>query len=302
MRIGEFSKRNNVTIDTVKHYMNMGLLIPFKSQGQYNFNDECQNALEDIIKLKDSGFTINEIKTIFLFKQLGNLTNYQKDEYYRTLYNTKLENLTQQIKHLSLMKQNVESRLSELHNHQLHQNFRLGLDISSLKYLACPLCKGDLGIRDGQIEENSIINGHLTCSSGHNYPVRDGILIINQDRNINQQNFDEDTISKYIITTDPAYLDNLYKGIEYGKNKLDLSDFKEKVILELGSGMGFFLRNIYKELPENALYIAVDHDLGKQQFLKKMLESADVKKNVMFVYADFRELPLKAKSIEVVLD
>ena len=50
--------------------------------------------------------------------------------------------------------------------------------------------------------------------------------------------------------------------------KLMQLDLNEKILLDLGCGIGFFLRNIYEELPEECLYIAVDRDLNKLLLLK----------------------------------
>lgn len=39
MKIGEFSKKHQVTIDTVRHYINEGLLTPLRENTQYNFSE-----------------------------------------------------------------------------------------------------------------------------------------------------------------------------------------------------------------------------------------------------------------------
>ncbi len=302
MRIGEFAKINSITIDAVRHYMNMGLLVPMKLKGQYEFTDESQKALKEIIALKDSGFTINEIKTIFMFKLLGNLTNYQVNEYYKMVFESKADRLRHDIEHFSQMLQNIEHRMEGMAAHERCGGFKIGLDISTLSLLKCIACGGDLTIHEGLVEENQLMNGILSCSCGHHYEVEDGILIIHQNSELKHNDFDDDFISKYITTTDARYLDNLYKGIEYAKNKIDFNSFKNKVLLELGSGLGFLLRNIYEKLPEDALYIAVDHDKGRHRFLKSMFESSDLKRNILFICSDFQELPIKKKKIDVVFD
>lgn len=39
MKIGEFAKKHDVTIDTVRHYINEGLLTPLRDNTQYSFSE-----------------------------------------------------------------------------------------------------------------------------------------------------------------------------------------------------------------------------------------------------------------------
>ncbi len=45
-----------------------------------------------------------------------------------------------------------------------------------LDIICCPVCKGDLELRDAQSDENEIISGKLVCKNcGREYPIEDGI-------------------------------------------------------------------------------------------------------------------------------
>lgn len=66
--------------------------------------------------------------------------------------------------------------------------------------------------------------------------------------------------------------------------------------------MGSFLRNIYEELPGNCLYIAVDRDLNKLLFLKDVIERRNPKRNILFICADFLNIPLQNYSADIVID
>ncbi len=112
----------------------------------------------------------------------------------------------------------------------------------------------------------------------------------------------EDSISDYIHETDTAFLENVQRGGEWAKKKLMQLDLNEKILLDLGSGIGFFLRNIYEELPEECLYIAVDRDLNKLLLLKDVIERRNVKRNIVFICADFLNIPIQNNSVDIVID
>ena len=45
-----------------------------------------------------------------------------------------------------------------------------------LQIICCPVCKGDLMLRDEKIEEGEIQSGKLVCKNcGREYPIEDGI-------------------------------------------------------------------------------------------------------------------------------
>lgn len=64
MKIGKFGEVNNISIDTIRHYMDLSLIIPEKEDTI--FDEYCQTDLELIIYYKDLGFSLNEIKELFL--------------------------------------------------------------------------------------------------------------------------------------------------------------------------------------------------------------------------------------------
>jgi len=301
MKIGEFAKQNNTSIDTIRHYMDMGLIVAQKNGAQYNFDEQCNKSLEDIINLKSMGFSLNDIKTIFLFRSLGRLTNYQEMEYFSALYDSKHTQITEQINELSVMRDKLGKEMESLSKNKSTKNYKMGVDVFALPLLRCKKCNGSLQITDGAINDNQIMSGVLKCDCGQQYQIVDGI-IFTDDKFAAQKDFTAEYIVDYIQETDSKYLDNIYKGIHSFNSALDVSTLKGKVILELGSGIGFLLRNIYASLPDSCTYFAVDHDINRHIFLKNMLESADTKKNIVFICGDFLDMPLAKKSVDAIFD
>ncbi|AGF57325.1 DNA-binding transcriptional MerR regulator [Clostridium saccharoperbutylacetonicum] len=302
MKIGRFVEHNNLTIDTVRHYMDMSLIIPEKKGGQYDFDNNCQKDLEEVLAYKGMGFSLSEIKTIFMFKRLAKFTEYQENEYFKELFINKHNQLEQQLIEIGEMKERLESKLKELSEKKMNNESIIGVDIRALDILKCLKCGNDLELFEGKVSKNQIINGKLKCCCGEEYLIEDGILKITCINEKHTSDFDRNYINDYIKVTDSEYLDNVYRGIEWINKKVDFENLKNKVILELGSGIGFFLRNIYECLPDDSIYIAVDNDINRHKFLKNILAATNCRKNILFICSDFQKLPIKEKSIEVLID
>lgn len=305
MRIGEFSKYNNVTIDTVRHYMELGLIIPQKNGGHYSFSDYDQACLIKVIELKDMGFTLGEIKQIVTYEMLGKLTGDEENSYFTSLYRDKLVAINEIISKYNGVKARIEDSIEQIANCKLSTNQTVGMHISALNILVCNNCTSTLDLKDAQIKDNKVLNGTMRCTCCNNtLKIIDGILIGDgaYDGEYGKGFYTEDFVSEYISETHSSYLDELYRNNHWFRRNIDMENLREKVILELGSGCGFFLRNIYNKLDKNSIYIAVDNDLSRHKYLKAMLERADMDKNILFICCDFKEIPIRDKSVDTVMD
>jgi DNA-binding transcriptional MerR regulator len=302
MKIGKFAKVNQITIDAIRHYMDLGLIMPEKSGGQYEFDAGCQKDLEEILSLKEMSFSLNEIKSIFMIKRLANLTQYQKEEGFRAFFDNRERMLENQIQELDGMKKRLETKMMELSKPENVSNRVIGVDINALKLLTCLKCGKDLELREGSITNNQIMNGKLGCTCGEEYTIEDGILNVASAEVMNHFQPEENFIMDYIRDTDRNYLENIYQSIDWITKKMDFSSLKNKIIMELGSGAGFSLRSIYQNIPDDAVYIAVDHDINRHRFLKNILQKVNCKKNILFLCSDFLKIPVRDKSVDLILD
>jgi DNA-binding transcriptional MerR regulator/ubiquinone/menaquinone biosynthesis C-methylase UbiE len=303
MRIGKFGKVNELSIDTIRHYMDLGLIVAEKQGGHYYFDERCQNDLEHILELKGMGFSLTEIKIIFHYKNFGKMTDYEKDTYYQSLFLEKYEKIEQEMKSLVEIKGKLKQKLDYLSSRSIGSSSMMGIDYRVLDLLKCLKCGDQLTLQDGLISRNQIMDGKLSCDCGVEYLIESGILRVGDPyKSITGRAPLENNITEYIQETDPMYLENINKGLQWSKRKLGQIDLHNKVILELGSGVGFFLRNIYQELPEDCLYIAVDHNLERHQFLKSLLERTDSKRKFLFICADFLNIPIRNNSVDMVID
>lgn len=328
MKIGAFAASHNVSIDTVRHYIDLGLLMPEKHGGQYAFDDRCGNDLGEINSLKAMGFTLAEIHTVFMFRKLGRMASYKQDASIQELFENKYSKISELLEELKQISSRLEEKIQEFDRAREGKPLRLGVQLRNLGLLQCPRCKGELNLRKAQIEDNQVVEGMLDCSCGMKLIVKDGILMYAQvpgdgsvslaqepaggrcitDCSANAVTDemaevpDNNRISDYIKNTDEAYLKNVYKSLEWTYRRLNFGELDGKVLLELGSGLGFFLRLIYDELPENTLYIAVDHDIRMQRYLKQLLENSETRRNILFICTDFLQVPIRDNAADIVLD
>ncbi|WJE25523.1 MerR family transcriptional regulator [Bacillus cereus] len=208
MKIGKFGEKNNLSIDTIRHYMDLGLIIPEKKGGHYFFDECCQKDIELILEYKWLGFSLNEIKELFLYKSLAKSMNYEKDTFYQSLFKLKYEKMEHEIKILKERRDKLKAALNDLSITTEISNSILGIDLRVLNFLTCFKCSGNLILQDGIINSNQIMEGKLTCNCGEEYVITSGILTAGKSFETSDRASFEDPISDYIHETDSSYLEN----------------------------------------------------------------------------------------------
>jgi len=301
MKISEFANEFGVSNDTVRYYMELNLLTPQKKGGHYFYDKKCKTQMEDLLELKEMGFSLKEIKNIFYFKRMGKLTSYQKNKYYQQLYQDKEEELKEEIANMEKAKKKLNKKIMKLKAKDKNNNITIGIDLSVLSLLNCPKCNGELKLSAHKVKENQVLEGSLTCKCGESLQIKDGI-IYNIDYENKSEIVEENHIEDYIKNTDSDFIDKSYKSLQWLTSEFIDQDIKNKIIMEPGSGYGHFLRQIYHELNEDTVYICIEKDPNLNKLLKKSLENTGEKKNLIFITANLPDIPIKEKSIDMLVD
>jgi len=301
MKISEFANEFGVSNDTVRYYMELNLLTPQKKGGHYFYDKKCKTQMEDLLELKEMGFSLKEIKNIFYFKRMGKLTSYQKNKYYQQLYQDKEEELKEEIANMEKAKKKLNKKIMKLKAKDKNNNITIGIDLSVLSLLNCPKCNGKLKLSAHKVKENQVLEGSLTCKCGESLQIKDGI-IYNIDYENKSEIVEENHIEDYIKNTDSDFIDKSYKSLQWLTSEFIDQDIKNKIIMEPGSGYGHFLRQIYHELNEDTVYICIEKDPNLNKLLKKSLENTGEKKNLIFITANLPDIPIKEKSIDMLVD
>ena len=62
MKIGEFSKKYNIPISTIRYYIEEGLITPKKNGAQYNFGELNEFEMQLLTDLRESAFSLEEMR------------------------------------------------------------------------------------------------------------------------------------------------------------------------------------------------------------------------------------------------
>jgi DNA-binding transcriptional MerR regulator/ubiquinone/menaquinone biosynthesis C-methylase UbiE len=301
MRIGEFAAEVGTSIDTVRHYMDLGLIVPERQGTYFYFDERCKKDYDKVIEMKDMGFSLVEIRNMLLIVRFSKMATGMELQHYQSFFENKRDELIKKRDETNEMISQLETKVQNLKSAKVKKSHTIGFGLDFLSILSCPVCASDLMLSQANIENNTIQTGTLTCKCGHQVQIEQGILV---DKESMKQilESDESYFIKYIKQNSAVYLDNIYKSMEWGYRHIDIEEIKGKTIVELGVGNGLFLSHIIKALPEDSRYIAVDYDFNRLKYIKKMLERVDYKAKVNFICADFRRIPLKAKTFDFIID
>lgn len=304
MKIGKFAEKHNITQDTVRHYLDIELLVTEKSGGHYKFSDSDSRDIKKIIELKNLGFSLSDIQKIFAMQRIsGENTNS-----FRKFYLSFLENKTKEVDNIVLnlnnLNSNLKEKIYEIKCNESEDVQKLGFSLSSLHLLECPQCHKQLTLSNGTIEKNNIIEANFQCDCGFIAEIKDGIYIDKRcmrTKLLNGQRMPSK--EEYLAATTHSYSNFLYKGIasliEHINN---FGEEQPKYIIELENCVGFFLMQYIKYLPMDTTHILIDYDYERLVNLKKDLENYYNHKNFIFLCCDYENIPLKNSSVDMVID
>src|SRR5437016_2434079 len=111
---------------------------------------------------------------------------------------------------------------------------------SLLRHLACPICASELSAAGGTDAHGEIESGELRCPSGHAFPIVRGIPRLVPDGVVPAEAMDTVEGFGYEWTHEGAskLRDHDEEQFLDWVKPLVLADFKDKVVLDAGCGMG----------------------------------------------------------------
>ncbi|MEK4512685.1 MerR family transcriptional regulator [Paenibacillus sp. FSL K6-2524] len=298
MKIGKFSKKHNITQDTIRHYIDMGLLVAEKQGCQYKFSEEDSHDIEKIFALKKLDFSLTEIQEILCFNRLEG----DKSDAYRQFYLSLLERKQEQIMKEQLkfneINLQLKDRIKNLKVDGISQKKTLGFPLAALGLLECPCCEKTLDISGGTVEKNMMLEAIIQCECGYIAIIENGIYI------------DEKIVRKKIMPTkevffeaaSPNYINFLYNGTTTLIDYIQTHGYAPKYMMELDNCTGRFLMHYIDHLPKSCTYILICHDKERLANMKRNLELQYEHSNFIFFCCDIDRLPMTKSSIDIIVD
>lgn len=304
MRIGKFSEKHGVTQDTIRYYLDIGLLVTKKKGGQYQFSESDSKDMEQIMELKQLDFSLTDIQKILSFQRISGTNTDVFRKLYLPFLEAKKEKVDKELVKYNKMKEYLTLRIDEMKQQGVEKGDKLGIPMSALKILVCPLCQRSLNISDGTIHDNMIMKANIHCKCGYQVNINHGVLI-DESAVRTKMLYGKKMPSKeeFLNNSSHVHVNFIYKGmatlVEY-INKYQ--QIQTEFILELDNCVGFFLLQYIKYLSPNSTYILVEYDLERLLYLKRNLEMYYDHQHFIFLCCDHNRLPIAKASIDIAVD
>ncbi|MCR4932994.1 MAG: MerR family DNA-binding transcriptional regulator [Lachnospiraceae bacterium] len=269
MKIGEFAKKHNVTIDTIRHYISEGLLTPLRENTQYNFSEIDDDVLDSILLLKNMNFKLEEMRAFLLFQTMYTNGSFKRLGSFKENFLEKLKENKEEIKRLEKMNELIEKKLDDYTD---FNGFRRGIALSMLSEFACPDCNEALELEKPELKHNEIISGELVCPKcKKRFYIRYGMLSDCPIDDIDCHADDEisNMADTYLEHNDDNYILNTRELFQKAADIVRENAKNAKNVYIDGESVGFLNSAILRSIPKDArLYVSLRDNVTIKYYLE----------------------------------
>lgn len=308
MKISEFAKLFNLSVDTVRFYVDNGLILPEKKYNRHVYDDKCKKDLRFILDLKNMKFSITEIGKIMNYIRLIGSSDKDSKEYLRNIFNSQFTQLLEERKEIDSSLKLLKEKIDNLENPEIEKISNIGIPFEFFQYFYCPECNKQFKLNKAYIEDNEIFRGELDCLCGKRYIIKDGIVINeNLEKNYNKINYTNkknlaEFIQNFVEKENNLYISTIAKNEEWHLKRIDYERFHNKFVLHLRPNYGFVFNKLKDKIDNSNYHILLDNDLEAIHGYKDYLESIGVNKKMIFILDNPLNPPLKENLIDVFFD
>jgi len=300
MKISQLARKFNLSTNTIRYYINIGLLIPESKNKQYTFNAQNVTDLEWIQKLKKFHFPINEIHKIISLIRITNLVSKEDITDYLHFLEKQKNKLILEERRLQNAIISLQNEIKNVGSSISKNKSKTGVPLVFLQYLYCPNCNIPLSLEDALIKSEQILNGKLFCNCGYSALIKNGI-VITEGRNISQ--FDYPDLERKFYKDLPAPLVSLFqKSYNWMFQRINKLNLDRKIILEDHINAYFFLYTHLDKIDKNALYIIVDKFPEMVYLYKDLIDHLGLNLNILYISDSSFKYPIKKHSVDVYID
>ncbi len=281
MKIGEFSGMFHLTPQTVRFYINKGLLVPASRNDRYAFSPQDAEDMELLLKLKRLRFSLSEIHRIVSLKRLSNFDS--ADE-----LNDYISILKKQKKALTWEKTRLQETLSELEReiagaagkHTGQAKRANGVPLAFLPYLACPHCQRDLSVKECNIEKDQLSSGTLLCACGYRAGIQNGIVVGEQGEVSVYDGPDLERNCYRMMSPDLITL--MKKNYQWMLERLEHCGMKGRLVLEDFVNDYCFCHANFENMDPGALYVITDKFPGIVAMYKNLIDRMNLEHQAVY--------------------
>ncbi|QRG70318.1 MerR family transcriptional regulator [Brevibacillus choshinensis] len=300
MKIGAFAKLFSVSTDTVRYYIELGLLLPDKKNTQYQMNQMCLDDMTFITELKQYHFSLQEIQQLISYRRVTNFSDHEDIDYYNNLLMEKKNQLIKERENISKAILSIEKAV-RISTPTVKDESVTGISLSFVHLLHCPKCRIPLTLKDVMIKEVYIQSGSLACSCGYEAAIEDGMIItanLYETSPYPSYYYDKETIKEI----SPGMINIFEKSNAWFQRTLQQTELKNKVVVETNVDAVVSLPKYIDALDTRAFYVFSGYSHAMLKKMKKRIERMNHKINALYILNTDLNLPLKANCIDVFVD
>lgn len=301
MRIGEFSNQGGVSKDTVRYYVEEGLLIPKMENGYMRFSERDIRDLAFIQKYKQANFSIREIRLMLSIHRTTNLTEPDAVKDYYDILEKKRLDICAQIDSLNESIATIDASIEAMNERMHRRREKLGVPLKALSLLACPRCGKTLKLEQAQLTDRYVYEGTLFCECGYHARIDNGIVLTGRHYTgeYDQTDF---SCSGHYDSVGKNFVTYLQKSYDYVYSELSKENLSGKVVLETTLDGYYFLPLHFSQLKNDCIYVMIDKFEETITLFKNRIEALELELDILFIADASLEYPLKPGCIDCFID
>lgn len=301
MKIGEFAKRFDLNVSTVRFYVNQGLLLPRKSGEQLKFDGDCVNDMKNLLRYKGFHFTLDEIKLLFFMERASKFNDDIVLKICADIMQSKLSQLVEEKHELELVIEELTDEMKALPERTPNVQGKRGVPFAFVPNLYCPDCDSPLDLKEAAIVEGLLTEGKLSCECGYEATIQDGIITC--DRYSEETPLMVFDIIRSVSTTldqfSPLYRSLMNKA--YQVMYSEISDRPEDSRLMMVGPFAYnFIMSFIDKISRKNVIVITDPSRQRIESIMNYLSGRD--DNVVYIVGEPGRLPIKKGSIDVYID